>query len=1681
LSGDWLKTKANGGTIYNSNGYDIIFRDVNNNQLDHEIEYYDGVGSSGGGGSFPQVASVTETTFSADTTNHYVAMPATVAAGDLLLVLFTNDGDATVTTPGGWTQINTLVRSTYARGSIFAKDAVGNEGGTTVNFQTSLTEQAAAQVYRILAADWYGDIANGIASASFDPGAVQTPDPPSLNPAAWDVEKTLWIAYAAGSAWTSVTSYPTNYTNGRHIVTTADTTGASASSARRESEAASEDPGIFTMSESRSGVVFTIAIRPSSGGGSGTGGKLVSWVRIPTLFENNQDTVIYMYYGNSHIYTPTANPTGVWDSSFKGVWHLHGNNYGDSTSNNNDGTNYGSDDATGHIANGQDFISANSDYIQTTSNEMQAADNFTISLWFNADATDYAHHLIWEGNSSGDGWGESYSVEEMHISMGNYVAGNVNNVLSFFLGDRDAQYEDANNKILNISTPFTDITNWHQVAVSVSNMNTSPSATMYLDGSSVGSDTGTTSWTGRSTWNTDLRFGRPGTSTRYFDGVLDEVRISTVARDACWIETEYSNYNSPSTFASIGTGEEFEYKYRKRITVLNSMTPASCTGDLSNFPVLIDLSGDWLKTEANGGNISHPYGYDIVFKAEDGETKLDHEIELYDGSATGGKLLAWVRIPTLKFDTDTVIYMYYGNPRVTSPTENPAGVWDDNYVGVWHLKETGSGAAGEYKDSTQYANHGQGGGGTPGYVPSLWSGTEIIDGAQDFDGTDDRITCGNDSELNITGNITVEAWVQLQDVRAPTNGASIVGKRQQYFLFQDWDADYRITFTVDTPTQNYVSANGNSPNTWYHMVGVYDGSNIRIYRNGSQVGSVPTSGSITVDNYGVEIGRHPNNDPFDGPMDEVRISNIARNACWIGTSYTNQNSPSTSLSVEGQEHLEFDHRKRITILDSMTPDSCTGDLSNFPVHISLSGDWLKTVANGGDIYSADGYDIIFRAQDGVTKLDHEIEKYDGSVTGGKLLAWVRIPALSYNANTIIYVYYGNEAITTSQAYPAGVWDSNYKGVWHFAESSGDALDSTSHGTNGALSGGVTQGATGKVGPAYAFNGTDGQVDMGDPLDGHLDFGTGSLTVEIWINRDSSMTTDQYGGVFKGNGNVAGQAGWLMRFRGDDRVRFSGGDGTASVFNISQSDAITSSEWIHFAGVLDRSAGKAYVYKNGQFLSEDTSITGGNIDSSVGLRLARDWSSDQYWFKGLFDEVRISKIARDSCWIEAEHSNQSNPDGFYTIGIEEQDETDGDPLQNGWTYRKRLTIDASRVAGDLTNFPVLISTTDADWREDDLYEGHVAQDDGGDIIFTAGDGITKLDHEIEKYNPETGELVAWVEVRWLSSTTNTDIYIYYGNTSLTEDENQENPAGVWDANYKLVQHLQEETPDPHEDSTSNNNDSTSVSVTTQGSATGKIDGADEFDGNDDVISIASANSLNLSNDFTLECWAKRSEFSTNSYVMLSKLYDPQYSWKLSFDVTDNYIRFDVYDTSIANYVSVESFDMAVTDTNWHHVVARSDNGTLNLFLDGSQSNQTNSIGANVRHDSEPLYIGASKWTVPGDWFQGLLDEARISNVARSAEWIQTEYNNQRAPAAFYTVGIEEVQDVGGNPLNNGWSHRKKISILASEVAADLINFPLLIKTTNSEWADTLHGGHVAQGDDGGDILFTASDGMTKLDH
>src|SRR3990172_1868906 len=86
----------------------------------------------------------------------------------------------------------------------------------------------------------------------------------------------------------------------------------------------------------------------------------------------------------------------------------------------------------------------------------------------------------------------------------------------------------------------------------------------------------------------------------------------------------------------------------------------------------------------------------------------------------------------------------------------------------------------------------------------------------------------------------------------------------------------------------------------------------------------------------------------------------------------------------------------------------------------------------------------------------------------------------------------------------------------------------------------------------------------------------------------------------------------------------------------------------------------------------------------------------------------------------------------------------------FSYRQQVTL-AGVVGGPHAGFPGLISLLDLNLRTIGS-GGHVASANGYDIVFTASDGTTPLDHEIERWDGSTGELIAWVRVPALTAGT-----------------------------------------------------------------------------------------------------------------------------------------------------------------------------------------------------------------------------------------------------------------------------------------------------------------------------------------
>ncbi|MBL7933878.1 MAG: DUF2341 domain-containing protein [Bacteroidia bacterium] len=121
------------------------------------------------------------------------------------------------------------------------------------------------------------------------------------------------------------------------------------------------------------------------------------------------------------------------------------------------------------------------------------------------------------------------------------------------------------------------------------------------------------------------------------------------------------------------------------------------------------------------------------------------------------------------------------------------------------------------------------------------------------------------------------------------------------------------------------------------------------------------------------------------------------------------------------------------------------------------------------------------------------------------------------------------------------------------------------------------------------------------------------------------------------------------------------------------------------------------------------------------------------------------------------------------------------------YRKRITFDPTKVSGssDLTDFPVLINITSDNDLRTTANSGHVRSSSGYDIVFTSDDGVTLLNHELTAYTATSGALQCWVKIPNLSTSINTHIYMYYGNSSATVNPSS---SATWSNGYVGVWHL-----------------------------------------------------------------------------------------------------------------------------------------------------------------------------------------------------------------------------------------------------------------------------------------------------
>ena len=173
-----------------------------------------------------------------------------------------------------------------------------------------------------------------------------------------------------------------------------------------------------------------------------------------------------------------------------------------------------------------------------------------------------------------------------------------------------------------------------------------------------------------------------------------------------------------------------------------------------------------------------------------------------------------------------------------------------------------------------------------------------------LDGVNDYVNLGNPAALQLTGSMTVSAWVYASAF--PVDDAAVVSKRTSS------EVGFQLDLTVDTGPRTIGFKLTNSSggqmfrygatalqlNTWYYVTGVYDAANqtLNVYLNG-QLDNGALQGTVTSSQQNstanVNIGGRPSTTSFEfnGRIDDVRIADHALTQDQIQTNMT------TSLSA----------------------------------------------------------------------------------------------------------------------------------------------------------------------------------------------------------------------------------------------------------------------------------------------------------------------------------------------------------------------------------------------------------------------------------------------------------------------------------------------------------------------------------------------------------------------------------------------------------------------------------------------------------------------------------------------------------------------------------------------------------------------------------------------------------------
>jgi YD repeat-containing protein len=475
------------------------------------------------------------------------------------------------------------------------------------------------------------------------------------------------------------------------------------------------------------------------------------------------------------------------------------------------------------------------------------------------------------------------------------------------------------------------------------------------------------------------------------------------------------------------------------------------------------------------------------------------------------------------------------------------------------------------------------------YRPMHTSSSQSSNHSLSLNGTSGYVSVPNSTSINVSGPITIEAWIKV---------TAITGNYQDIVCRESWAQagtgggyEFAITSTGKVRLDLYQSHNQYTTvigattittGAWHHVAGVFDGSQMRVYLNGVLDGSISTTSGPASGTSPLNIGKSTYTTYyFGGLIDQVRISAAALYSSNFTAGLGPANQTRAFWKFNGQTTNDFSANVNNGILQCNATYSTDVPLdnNNSPT-VSLTHPQSNTSFAAG---STVVLDATATDSDGIIS---KVEFYQSTTLIGAdtsvpyTYSWNNVPNGTYSLTAKASDDSG--AVTTSNAVTVNVLDSV-----------------TFH--------------------SLSLNGTSGHVTV--PGSSSINI-SGPITIEAWI-KVTAITGNYQDIVCRESWGQAGTGGgYEFAITSTGKVRLDLYQSHNHYTTVIGATTITTGAWHHVAGVFDGS--QMRVYLNG-VLDGSISTTSGPASGTSPLNIGKS-TYTTYYFGGLIDEVRISAAA-----------------------------------------------------------------------------------------------------------------------------------------------------------------------------------------------------------------------------------------------------------------------------------------------------------------------------------------------------------------------------------------------------------------------------------------------------------------------